>query len=193
MLKRHDKSRRYRGIALLVAAPLLLISLVVYLLPPRDGAAPSLSNRKLPQSSSYAVIFDAGSSGSRVHVFRFDASLDLLPIGGALELFIQEKPGLSSFAAHPTDAAASLLHMLSKATDAVPATLRASTPVRVGATAGLRSLPGDSSERILEAVRDLLKRRSNFKVDSNAVTVLDGTQEGAFQWVLSHRLSEEFN
>jgi hypothetical protein len=32
-------------------------------------------------------------------------------------------------------------------------------------------------------VKDLLKHRSPLKSDADAVTVLDGTQEGAYQWV----------
>lgn len=32
-------------------------------------------------------------------------------------------------------------------------------------------------------VRDLLKERSSLKSETDAVTVLDGTQEGAYQWV----------
>ncbi|KAL8546442.1 hypothetical protein ACS0TY_006245 [Phlomoides rotata] len=51
------------------------------------------------------------------------------------------------------------------------------------ATAGLRQLEGDASDRILQAVRDFLKNKSSFKSEADWVTVLDGNQEGAYQWV----------
>ncbi|KAL5547109.1 hypothetical protein UlMin_006796 [Ulmus minor] len=188
-----DKIHRYRGILLIVAVPLLLISFVLYVMPPGTSSTSlqdyALSHRKVPPNldskskTSFAVIFDAGSSGSRVHVFNFDHNLDLVPIGDDLELFLQIKPGLSAYADSPRNAADSLIGLLDKAQNAVPKKLRASTPVRVGATAGLRALPGDTSEHILQAVRDLLKARSSFKLESNAVSVIDGTQEGSYQWV----------
>ncbi|XP_027924912.1 apyrase 1-like isoform X3 [Vigna unguiculata] len=93
------------------------------------------------------------------------------------------KPGLSAYAQNPQQAAESLITLLDKAESVVPREFRPKTPVRVGATAGLRALEGDAPDRILQAVRDLLKQRSTLKSESDSVRVLDGTQEGAFQWV----------
>jgi len=53
----------------------------------------------------------------------------------------------------------------------------------VQATAGLRALGTERSEEILQAVRELLRDKSSFKSQPDWVTVLDGSQEGAFQWV----------
>ncbi|ONM26248.1 Apyrase 1 [Zea mays] len=148
-----DRAHRYRGVLLVVLAPLALVSLVLLLMPRSPAGATAGARRSGPPGADkYAVIFDAGSSGSRVHVFRFDANLDLVHIGSEIELFVQIKPGLSHYANDPREAAESLVSLLDDAKRVVPAELRDQTPVRVGATAGLRNLGAQKSEAILQAV-----------------------------------------
>ncbi|KAG0546356.1 hypothetical protein BDA96_02G440500 [Sorghum bicolor] len=179
-----DRAHRYRGVLLVVLAPLALVSLVLLLMPRSPSGATGVARRSGPAGADkYAVIFDAGSSGSRVHVFRFDSNLDLVHIGTEIELFVQKKPGLSAYGNDPREAAESLVSLLDEAKRVVPVELRDQTPVRVGATAGLRNLGAQKSEAILQAVRDLLREKSSFKNKEDWVTVLDGTQEGAYEWV----------
>nr|GMD59907.1 apyrase-like [Ipomoea batatas] len=113
------------------------------------------------EADSYAVIFDAGSTGSRVHVFRFNQNLDLLPIGDDVEFFVKTSPGLSSYADDPEAAAKSLEPLLQEAEGVVPTELQPDTPLELGATAGLRMLNGNAADEILQA----------------------GTQEGSYFWV----------
>nr|5U7X_F Chain F, Nod factor binding lectin-nucleotide phosphohydrolase [Vigna cylindrica] len=148
-----------------------------------SGLVPRGSHMSMELLTSYAVIFDAGSSGSRVHVFNFDQNLDLLHIGNDLEFTKKIKPGLSSYADKPEKAAESLIPLLEEAEDVVPEELHPKTPLKLGATAGLRLLDGDAAEKILQAVREMFRNRSSLSVQPDAVSVIDGTQEGSYLWV----------
>ncbi|KAG5379584.1 hypothetical protein IGI04_027426, partial [Brassica rapa subsp. trilocularis] len=101
---------------------------------------------------------------------KLKVSLDLVPLENELEIFLQLKHGLSAYPNDPRQSANSLVTLLDKAEDSVPS------------IAGLRALDHEASENILQTVRELLKDRSRLKTEANAVSVLDGTQGGSYQW-----------
>lgn len=78
-------------------------------------------NNPLPAGESkdvYAVVFDAGSTGSRVHVVHFEQVKDTLELQS--DSLQHLKPGLSSYADDPEAAAKSLAPLLEYALKQVP-------------------------------------------------------------------------
>jgi guanosine-diphosphatase len=138
----------------------------------------------------YGLMFDGGSTGSRVHVFSFDAhSGKLLD-----EIFQEVKPGLSSYA-DPKAAARSLAPLMKTSVEAIPAVQHASTPIALKATAGLRQLGPEKAEEILQAIRDYWASEFNFKMGQDAVQIMEGSDEGVYAWItvnyLLNRLGNE--
>lgn len=70
-----------------------------------------------PIALRYAIVIDAGSTGSRVHVFKFEQSAASLKL--ISDTFEQLKPGLSSYADDPQKAAESLKPLMDTAVKTV--------------------------------------------------------------------------
>lgn len=134
--------------------------------------------------NQYVVMIDAGSSGSRVHVYHFNncqASPRLVK-----EEFKMLEPGLSSYKTDPEAAAKSLDPLLQLALETVPKDSQKCTPIAVKATAGLRLIGEEKATAILDAVRDHLEKSYPFAVvskESGGVAMLSGADEGAYAWV----------
>ncbi|KIW41058.1 uncharacterized protein PV06_06654 [Exophiala oligosperma] len=141
----------------------------------------------------YIIMIDAGSTGSRIHVYRFNNC------GGTPELEEEHfqmtearlgGSGLSSYD-DPEEAAASLDDLMKFAQSAVAREFHSRTPVAVKATAGLRLLGFRAASEILEAVRARLEARFPFPVvsrESGGVEVMDGEDEAVFAWLTANYL-----
>lgn len=71
--------------------------------------------------------------------------------------------------------------MVLKANAFVPQAERATTPLVLKATAGLRLLKGAEADNLLNAVRGVF-HKSGYMISGNAVEIMDGTDEGIFSW-----------
>lgn len=143
------------------------------------------------QRPFYVVIIDAGSTASRVIAFTFHVSV----VHGQLmlddELFYETKPGLSSYAKNPKEVEKSLEILLQKAKSKIPQSEWSHTPLTMKATAGLRLLPGQEAQDILEECKRVFNS-SGFQVSDDSVTIMDGSDEGIFSWFTANFLLDRF-
>uniref|UniRef100_A0A0D9VUK2 Apyrase 6 n=1 Tax=Leersia perrieri TaxID=77586 RepID=A0A0D9VUK2_9ORYZ len=165
------------GVCLGTAFLALLVSAFVHLFFP-----PPRPHHRAP-SPRFAVIIDAGSTGTRAHVFATgaDGRPDL-----ARSAVMRVSPGLSSFAGEPARAGESLRPLVDFAMEKVGgAGSAAATEVRLMATAGLRLQEWRVQEAILSSCRDVL-RASGFRFEDSWAEVIPGSDEGIYAWVAAN-------
>ena len=60
---------------------------------------------------------------------------------------------------------------------------RMTTQIRLAATAGLRLLPKETAEAILDSCYAFLREKSTFLVSRDKISVISGRDEGAYGWL----------
>ncbi|XP_019344261.1 nucleoside diphosphate phosphatase ENTPD5 isoform X1 [Alligator mississippiensis] len=130
----------------------------------------------------YGIMFDAGSTGTRIHIYTFvQKNPEQLPeLEG--EIFESVKPGLSAYASEPKKGAETVRILLEMAKEAVPPSHWKKTPVVLKATAGLRLLSEQKAQALLLEVREVFEE-SPFLVPDNSVSIMDGSYEGILAWI----------
>uniref|UniRef100_A0A674J8B3 nucleoside diphosphate phosphatase n=1 Tax=Terrapene triunguis TaxID=2587831 RepID=A0A674J8B3_9SAUR len=126
----------------------------------------------------YGIMFDAGSTGTRIHIYTFvQKNPGKQPPELDGEIFESVKPGLSAYVDQPEKGAETVKGLLKMAKEAVPRSHWKETPVVLKATAGLRLLPEPKAQALLSEVREVFEE-SPFLVPNNSVSIMDGSSEG---------------
>ncbi|KAI1503573.1 guanosine-diphosphatase [Biscogniauxia marginata] len=155
-----------------------------------DKCAKSFSKDK--PIVQYVLMIDAGSTGSRIHVYKFN-NCGPTPELENEEFKMTEKSvgGLSKYKDDPLAAAKTLDDLMEVAMKTVPDKLKGCSPVAVKATAGLRMIGSEASQKILDAVRTHLEKDYPFPVvskEENGVAIMDGSDEGVYAWITTNYL-----
>lgn len=151
---------------------------------------------------NYAIIIDAGSSGSRAYVYEFTIDTINSPNGlpKIKQIFNEKtKPGLSTFA-NKKKGSCDLWDdhfedIIDDAKRVIPVNLHNVTPIFVQATAGMRLISTHERDRILKETCKVLSDKSDFiiKPCDEHVQVIDGDTEGLYGWLALNYLSNKLS
>ncbi|XP_031573083.1 ectonucleoside triphosphate diphosphohydrolase 1-like [Actinia tenebrosa] len=148
----------------------------------------------------YAVFCDAGSSGTRIKVYKLVVGVhDPIEVSDVKELDVPKpnkaKPGLSAFADSVSDIGSYLDDLIDSAKNVVPADRQSSTPIYLYATAGMRLLEDDEKNAVINEVNKLLsdKTFSPFHFEKEFVKIISGQEEALYGWITVNFLKGIFS
>ncbi|KAF2217342.1 hypothetical protein CERZMDRAFT_32394 [Cercospora zeae-maydis SCOH1-5] len=154
----------------------------------------------------YGLVFDAGSSGTRVYVYKWDSAAHSRKKGDDLhrlpEIETKKKwikkvhPGISTFGDKPELVGPDHLgELVDFALDIVPKHAVEDTPVFLLATAGMRLLPDDQRAALLEHTCSYFQRNTKFQLPDCGVhvQVIPGETEGLYGWIAANYLLGGFD
>ncbi|TAQ85438.1 hypothetical protein B7494_g6224 [Chlorociboria aeruginascens] len=168
---------------------------------------PILANG-LPPAGRYGVILDAGSSGTRVYIYRWLNSARALHDADASMLHSLPKPvtkkkwtmkinpGVSTFGDHPNDVGPEhIQQLLNHALSIVPADQVTDTPIFLMATAGVRLLEPVQQKALLSEICSYTQQHSSFLLpDCDLhIQVIPGETEGLYGWIAANYLLGGFD
>ncbi|CAD8122222.1 unnamed protein product [Paramecium sonneborni] len=134
----------------------------------------------------YGVMFDGGSSGTRVYVYQWNCrESQTMPYVSLSEKSIEKKvkPGISTFASKINEIANYLQPLIDFAISNVPQEMISYTPIMLGATAGMRMLPIQQQRDIIKQVQHLFSKSGFLFLSEQWARVITGEEEGAYMWL----------
>ena len=154
------------------------------------------------ETLQFAIVIDGGSTGTRVHVYAWAHSLkDTLPVmvkptysrdnsspwyrvPGQQRAYkrVETEPGLDKTLNNNTSVRHALEPLLDWAGKQIPPYAHRSTRLFLLATAGLRRLPREQSDSILDSAW-LVLHKSRFMCERSWVKVISGVEEAYYGWI----------
>lgn len=136
----------------------------------------------------YTMVVDAGSTGSRLHIFKFNVENNKLTnineIGSK-----KVKPGLSSYASHPDDVYNSYIELFEFAKSTIPNSEQYGVSMYVYATAGMRLLPNETQNAIFDNIYNgYIKSSYPFVLLRQNLKTITGKDEAFYGWLAANFL-----
>ncbi|KAI6653518.1 Ectonucleoside triphosphate diphosphohydrolase 4 isoform X2 [Oopsacas minuta] len=141
----------------------------------------------------YAIIIDAGSSGSRAYIYYWSTQAEITNTGVTQisqlvdihdqPIIMKVSPGLTDYKYSKQAYEDGIKPLLSYVLQHIPGEQIPITPVYILATAGMRLIPTQQQNRILAEIELGIRRDFGFKIKSENVRVISGIDEGVYSWL----------
>jgi Golgi nucleoside diphosphatase len=138
----------------------------------------------------YAIVIDAGSTGSRCFVFHVTVDSEDVRKLSSFSCGKADR-GISSYVDTPHDLASYLAPLLLNAAKIIPFSFHLKTTVYVKATAGMRLLSPDAQHLLWNTLVHDLNRRVDipFLIYSDNIGTIDGHSEAFFAVLASNYIA----
>lgn len=183
----------------LVLAVMVFSGLILPVQPYSEGSDKLLGDGE-DTGTTYGVIVDCGSSGTRANLYHWSNSLiypallnDIEPLRSGKDnkaLSLKKEPGLSSMKDEPEKSSDYMKEIMQFITSNIPKEAQSATGVYIMATAGMRLLDEEIQQQIMSDIAKDISTRYNFaKIKTN---VISGAQEGMYQWISVNSKAKRF-
>nr|XP_033785957.1 ectonucleoside triphosphate diphosphohydrolase 3 isoform X2 [Geotrypetes seraphini] len=141
----------------------------------------------------YGVVIDAGSSRTTVYVYQWPSEKEN-NTGMVNQTFKcnVKGSGISSYGNNPQGAAKSIEDCIEKVKEKIPSHQQNSTPVYLGATAGMRLLRSQNEKAANEVLSGIHSYFRNQPFDFRGAQIITGQEEGVYGWITVNYLMGNF-
>lgn len=153
-----------------------------------------------PQDFQYGVMLDAGSSGTRVYLYKWPPGhtngllrIEQMKDKAGKILAMVTSPGLSAYADNPLSAYKSIKSLLLYASLNIPNGKHKETPLYILCTAGMRLLPEEKRNNIMNIVASNIRQQFDFFFKPSHIEVIDGRMEGVYGWIAVNYMLGRFD
>ncbi|KAJ7322532.1 hypothetical protein JRQ81_018819 [Phrynocephalus forsythii] len=141
----------------------------------------------------YGIVLDAGSSRTTVYVYEWPAEKEN-NTGVVRQTFKcnVKGPGISSYGSNPQEISQPIDDCMNNVKEKIPFHLHRSTPVYLGATAGMRLLRLQNESAANEVLESIQNYFTSQPFEFRGAQIITGQEEGVYGWITANYLKDNF-
>ncbi|XP_028926940.1 ectonucleoside triphosphate diphosphohydrolase 3 [Ornithorhynchus anatinus] len=172
------------ALVLLLVSVVVLVTITLVQINQRETLSPGLK---------YGIVLDAGSSRTTAYVYQWPAEKEN-NTGVVNQTFkcSVKGSGISSYGNNPQDVPKAIEVCMETIKGKIPSHLHKTTPIHLGATAGMRLLRLQNETAANEVLASIQNYFKSQPFDFRGAQIISGQEEGVYGWITANYLMGNF-